>query len=529
MIKKIHKDTLLVFTSAGMYSISQSIESLWFVCMVAIVPLMYALTPYKNPKRALCLGIMWGVAITTGIAYWIIHALLFHYDKSPVFALAFFLLFAAIPVGILYGLFFVLFTLFQRRTGIFLHCVFPSLWVVSEYIRELVPVFIPWGLAGYAAAGNIYIAQTASLTGVYGLSFIVALLNGMFFRASSEMAQRFASMRWKTSGFRSILIGGPLLSLSAIFIAIFLLVAYGNFSLQEWRTVSGNVSSDKRDFRATIIQGSHDVKERWNDRSFELRLAEYLYLTEKAMRGCQSDNVVIWPETILNSPAAFSGRSLGLIFSSIPDSSVLLAGGVREDSLSNVYNSILQMQGGKITGWYDKRTLLPFAEYTPFGATILGKFYDSPDSFRAGEEPSILEMSGIPVGASICFESTYPSHIAASVRNGAQILVNVSNDTWFGRTSQPQQHHRIARVRAIEAGRYMLRSSNSGISSIIAPTGEVIAEIGLGEVGSIQATIRPLVEMTPYHSHGNLIILISLAVSIFSMAARALTGSYYHE
>jgi len=526
MIKSILTASMLVFVSAVLYSLSQSVESVWFLSIIALIPLMYAVTREKSCKRLLGFGILWGVSITSGTAYWIIHALLFHYEKSPLFAFSFFLFLVALPVGILYGLFFPLFTLFEHRTGIFLCCIFPSLWVISEYIRELVPVFIPWGLAGYAAAGDIRVAQAASLIGVYGLSFITALFNGLFFKAFSEMSSRIISMRWKTAGFRFIFTGGPIYSLTAVLILIALLIVYGDFALKEWKPTCSIISNAEKEVRVTIVQGSHDVKERWNDRGFEPRLLAYLSLTEKAVQGSRSENIVVWPETILNSPVAFSARSMGLISSSIPDGCVLLSGGVREDSFSNSYNSILQIQDGRIAGWYDKRVLLPFAEYTPFGAMILGKFYDSPDRFHKGFKTSILEIDGIPVGASICFESVYPSYIAGSVQRGARILVNVSNDSWFGRTSQPRQHHRIARMRAIEARRYLVRSSNSGISSVIAPTGEVIAETGLGEIGAISASIRPVNVISPYHRHGDLIVLISLAVTIISLVARALPARH---
>jgi len=294
------------------------------------------------------------------------------------------------------------------------------------------------------------------------------------------------------------------------------LMAYGDMALREW-SPANNASPGEELVGVAIVQGGHDVRERWNDRSFGIRLLEYISLTGKAPYKWNGRKIVIWPETILNSHGAFSAASLGLISSSIPDNSNLLSGGVRKDTYSRVYNSVVLIKGGKIAGWYDKHILLPFAEYTPLGAAFLGKFHDAPDIFTRGSGPRLLGVAGIPLGVSICFESAYPSHIAKSVQSGARILVNVSNDSWFGRTSQPFQHHRIARVRAIESRRYMARASNSGISSVIAPSGEVLAKIGLGEKGAVYSSIRPMDGISPYNRYGNVMVMISLAVSIISM------------
>lgn len=516
MRERTFKARVLVFTSALLYSLSQSIECLWFLSFISLAPLLYALTRERSGIRLASLGLQWGVLMATGTAYWIVHALLSHYEKSPFFTLLFFLFLVALPVGILSGLFFTIFGLFERRKTLFLCCIFPSLWVISEYIREIVPVFIPWGLAGYAAAGDIRLAQAASSIGVYGLSFLVALVNGLIFKTIIQFHHSSLCMRRGSAPLCSIIACGPFATMSVTMIIMASLMAYGDMALREW-SPANNASPGEELVGVAIVQGGHDVRERWNDRSFGIRLLEYISLTGKAPYKWNGRKIVIWPETILNSHGAFSAASLGLISSSIPDNSNLLSGGVRKDTYSRVYNSVVLIKGGKIAGWYDKHILLPFAEYTPLGAAFLGKFHDAPDIFTRGSGPRLLGVAGIPLGVSICFESAYPSHIAKSVQSGARILVNVSNDSWFGRTSQPFQHHRIARVRAIESRRYMARASNSGISSVIAPSGEVLAKIGLGEKGAVYSSIRPMDGISPYHRYGNVMVMISLAVSIISM------------
>ncbi len=524
MTSDTFRPSLLVVLSAALYSISLSCDTFWFCSLFSLVPFLYVIERESTRPRVFIHGACWGVLATAGTSYWLFHALVVHYGKSVPFSFLFFFFLAALPMAILYGFLSSLYRLSDRRRYWFYCAVFPSLWVVSEIIREILPVFIPWGFAGYGAAGNILFAQIADIAGIYGLSFAAVLINAllfMFMTGINIVWDANPTRRWRTVSFPG---SRHLIPIAISVFTVAVIFLYGSFRIYEWNNSTDLIPRGATTIGAVVVQGSHELRDRWDDRSFEIRLQTYLMLTEKALESPVAGvpGLIIWPETVLNSPRAFYPLALSRISKSVPAGSVLLSGGVRPSPGKKLYNSVIMIENAGISRWYDKNILLPFAEYRPFNSGLLGEFYNAPDRFSRGNTPGILENDYARIGVSICFESAYPRFIRRSVAGGAQLLVNVSNDAWFGRTSQPYQHHLMARVRSIENRRFTVRASNGGVSSIISPLGEIIAQTGLFERKAITGTVVCLDRKSVYTSYGDVVLLFPLAVLIISFCVNFL-------
>ena len=179
------------------------------------------------------------------------------------------------------------------------------------------------------------------------------------------------------------------------------------------------------------------------------------------------------------------------------------------------------MSGKEGETFYDKNILLPYAELAPFGP-VLGSFYTAPTGFLGGDTPPAARTGAGTIGLSICFESVYPWHVRRSVASGALCLVNISNEGWFGRSSEPPLHLRQASVRAIENRRFMARASNNGYSAIMAPTGEIESVSGLFTRQCVTGEILMLESKTIYTMLGDWILYVAAAVLLVLLVAALL-------
>ncbi|MFP4453418.1 MAG: apolipoprotein N-acyltransferase [Desulfobacterales bacterium] len=220
--------------------------------------------------------------------------------------------------------------------------------------------------------------------------------------------------------------------------------------------------------------------------------------------------VIVWPETVLNHPEALAGPFFADMTRMLGKQNLLIAGGLKRKP-RGVHNSIYVLDGGHPRQRYDKHILLPYSERAPAVGPLF-RFYDAPDRFIPGTTPACLDTSSGRVGMSVCFEILYPGYIRRSVRQGAEFLVNVSNDSWFGDSVMPGAHLRAARARAVETGRWLLRASNSGISAVIAPDGSVTAESDLFRAQRISGSFAPLTGTTVYTQGGEWLFFFTLTV-----------------
>ncbi|MFO7596013.1 MAG: apolipoprotein N-acyltransferase [Desulfocurvibacter africanus] len=258
--------------------------------------------------------------------------------------------------------------------------------------------------------------------------------------------------------------------------------------------------------RVGIVQGNIDQSLKWDPGYQTDTVSRYIDLSEKLVRQNPVD-LLVWPETALPFFLQELTHEGARVRNLARTQEILLLTGspAYEFDLANnryiMYNRtfLLGPQGGTM-GQYDKMHLVPFGEYVPLGGILpLTKLVQAVGDFREGTDGQPLAGGNLALGVLICYETIFPALAQERVTKGASVLVNMSNDAWFGQTSAPRQHLQLAALRAVEQGRYMIRSTNTGISAIIDPRGRIVQETELFKTASLSGNISAIYETTVYH------------------------------
>ncbi|MEO7773421.1 MAG: apolipoprotein N-acyltransferase [Steroidobacteraceae bacterium] len=366
----------------------------------------------------------------------------------------------------------------------------PAAWLFSEWWRGWFLSGFPWLSLGYSQS-DTWLASLAPVVGVYGLSALLLLSSGALFTLwRGKRKQRIAA---------AIVLVLP-------WLAALLLARV------EWTRSSGEAVS------IAILQGAIPQDMKWQANNLQHTLDLYADLNEQAL-GAQ---LIVWPEAAAPDLANNLTKYLGEIHSrSARNGSDVVMGVVRvDDDGERYFNSMLAL--GPTVQFYDKGHLVPFGEYFPVPAFVRSwlRLMSLPYSdFTAGAaRQAPLQAAGIKLAASICYEDAYATSQLAAVR-ASGMLVNVTNDAWFGRSSARHQHFQIARLRAIEAQRYLLRAANDGITAVIGPRGQVVAQAPQFEPAVLRASAVPRGGVTPFLRFGNWPV-ITLASLAFGLALR---------
>jgi apolipoprotein N-acyltransferase len=280
--------------------------------------------------------------------------------------------------------------------------------------------------------------------------------------------------------------------------------------------------------RLRIVQANVDQAEKWRPENSAEIFTDYLDLTRSG--GLDGVDIVIWPETAVPFLLADASEALTAIAAALPEGTALLAGSARhveernaegELESSRVFNSLLVVDDqGRVVGSYDKVHLVPLGEYLPFQDFLesLGfmQLTGVRGGFSEGRGPRLLAIPGAPPASPlICYEIIFPDEV---ITRGARPgwMLNVTNDAWFGSSAGPYQHFHQAQVRAVEQGLPVARAANTGISAVIDPYGRVLAEVGLGERGFIDADLPKVGPLTLFAQLG---IVLEIAILALALAA----------
>lgn len=380
---------------------------------------------------------------------------------------------------------------------------FPFLWTALELARTHLFTGFPWMLLGYALSGETYLRQAADLAGVYGLSFLLALSGVSLYLAGKAWSERT--------------LGAALPRLAPGAASILFLVVYG---------LAANAAPDSRGagqemWRAGIAQGGIDQNVKWEPSNQLNTLDIYGDLTSKARDAGAS--AVIWPETAAPFFYGWDAELSRRVDAIAAEAGVpLIFGAPWFDPAEGgrFYNSVFHLDGrGVLAGRYDKRRLVPFGEYIPLRRVLffLRKLTVGADDFSPGTKSSLFSLNGARVSASVCYEAIFPGILRDGVREGATVLVNVTNDAWFGDTVAPRQHLAMARLRCVELRRPMFRAANSGISAVIDSGGGIVASLGLFRRGIVVGEVRPGTEMTLYAKTGEIFGISCIIISFFTL------------
>ncbi len=345
----------------------------------------------------------------------------------------------------------------RRRAGIGLALAgAPAIWVVAEWTRGWLLGGFPWGLLGYSQYRLLPTIQIAELTGVYGVSFLVVAVNAAL--AGLQILPGPAGRRGLLAA--ALLVGGSL--------------AFGLSRLSE--------TAEPETVSVALVQPSIDQPLKW-DRARQTQTIEtYLALTKEAIAA--SVDLVVWPETA--SPTVFrrdhelQARLRGLVAAA--GTSVLVGSVDVTDSAPARYtNSVFWFTNRGIEGRYDKMHLVPFGEYVPLSSVIgfVRSWAEFIAELEPGPGPVVFQGPPAPFAVVICYEGIFPELVRELVRGGARLLVNMTNDAWFGQTSGPLQHLAMYPLRAVENRIAIGRAANTGVSAFISPTGQIESEAGL--------------------------------------------------
>lgn len=465
-----------------------------WISWVMLVPMFLSVVNIRL-FTAFRLGFLSGFVHFATLLYWVDHTMQTYGGLPPYLSVpALFLL--ASYLSCFVGFFCLLVNRYWKNSLVMLVIV-PSFWVCVEYLRSFLFTGFPWELLGYSQYLNFRIIQISDVTGVYGVSFLIVLVNIALYAACI----RFQANRAYKKAYHLSPAGLPLLIAAGLFICVW---SYGYF---QFRTTNEMILKAP-EIRVAVVQGNIDQQAKW-DPAFKLEtINRYGRLSMLARK--QKAELLVWPETALPFyfPDSHKYSELALAWIRKIGTHVIFGAPSYRQNNDHIdyYNSAyLVSPKGRILGKYNKVHLVPFGEYVPLKKwfPFLGKMVVHIGDFSSGNNEHPILLDGFRIGMLICYEIIFPELSAASTQQGSAFLVNLTNDAWYGWTSAPYQHFSMSVLRAVENKRAVIRSANTGISGFIYPTGKVHATTGLFKQACLTASIPLLNQKTVYSRIGD--------------------------
>jgi apolipoprotein N-acyltransferase len=492
------RDILLSFFSGTLLILSFPNFDLEILAWFALVPLLFAIDG-KELYQAFKLGVFTGFISFLGILYWIIVAV-HTYGNVPLILSGLILLLLVAYLSLFTGAFAFLLRLIQIRSGIQTILFAPILWVALEHLRSFFLTGFPWAYLGHTQYLNLPFIQMSDITGVYGLSFVILLVNATFFSIFRQ---------WPKKHFPS----------KEAILTLVVFIGFLIYGYVKMRHVDQEIIQHPS-LKVALVQGNIDQSIKW-DESFQLEtLKIYQRLSMKAAED--KPDLMIWPETA--TPFFFQeAKEYQPLVLEIPEktNSTLLLGTPFykvEHGKIDYYNSAILVSPAKdLIGRYDKIHLVPFGEYIPLKKILFfieSSIGEGIGNFKSGKEIINLSFPQGKFGVLICFEIIFPDLCRRFVKKGADFLVTITNDAWFGRTAAPYQHLSIAAFRAVENRVFIARAANTGISAFIDPKGKIVKQGDIFTEEVLNGTIHPMKEKTFYTLYGDVFAWICSSLSI---------------
>jgi apolipoprotein N-acyltransferase len=380
----------------------------------------------------------------------------------------------------------------------------PVVWVATELGRTHLFTGFPWVLLGYSQTTVLPVAQLASIFGVYGVSMLVAAVGTAL--AGCAEAGKGAKSAKNAKAFM------PLAATIAVVIAL------GVWGAR--RAAASDMTRSGDRIRVGLIQGNVSLAERSDAAKLPAIFESYIRMSRQAI--AEGAELVIWPESATpfrfeDDPASAARIRTLAQQARVP---ILLGSDQMTPAKAGIptkyYNSAFLVRADGTTGGaYRKMHLVPFGEYVPakqiffFAAPLVEAVSD----FSAGDDPTLLPIGRHNVSTAICYEVVYPDLVRRFVVGGSELLTTITNDAWFGETSAPYQHFEQASMRAIEEGRYLVRSANTGVSGIVDPYGRVLEKTAIFQPAVLVGDARFLQTSTFYARHGDVLAYASVVAA----------------
>jgi len=516
-VRQIHPSAwLLVLLSALLQTLIFPLAGWYVLSWLALAPLLLALLRARpaselrvsgsvrlqpaTPAQGFLLAYLCGIFWYAGTCYWVYDTMRQFGGLNPAMAALVLVLFCCY-LGLYHGIFGGLLALLAgsprdvRRPLI----VAPFLWVAVELARTRITGF-PWNLLGTAQVENAALCRIAAVTGVYGLSFEILLVN-------VALAAVFLVPREK----RGAMLAAALAAASV---------------LQAGKLIEAPAAPADR--TALLVQQNIPVAADWSQGNyFHQTIEDLISLTEKSAAAQQNPkaDLIVWPE----SPAPFflTDPRFGTAVSGLARNAEawVVAGAIGSGPSVNksvqppLYNSaVLVAPNGALTGRYDKVHLVPFGEYLPFPSlfSFAGGLTQEVGQFEHGTSRAALAAGDQRLGVFICYESVFPGEVRQFADHGAQVFVNISNDGWYGDSGAYAQHLNQTRMRAIENDRWLLSATDTGVTAAIDPWGRLVAQIPRKQRATLVAPYALISGTTFYTRHGD---WFAIACAIISLGA----------
>ena len=379
----------------------------------------------------------------------------------------------------------------------------PVVWIATELGRTHLFTGFPWVLLGYSQTTVLPVAQLGSIFGVYGVSMLVAAV-------STAVVMTVENAKRATTGAKAF---GPVAAAVAVVMTV---AAWG-----ARRVTASDMTRSGDPIRVGLIQGNVSLEERSDVAKQPSIFESYIRMSRQAI--AEGAELVVWPESATpyrfeDDPVAAARIRTLAQQARVP---ILLGSdqvtAAQKGIPTKYFNSAFLVRADGTTGGaYRKMHLVPFGEYVPakqiffFAAPLVEAVSD----FSAGDEPTLLPIGRHNVSTAICYEVVYPDLVRQFVVGGSELLTTITNDAWFGATSAPYQHFEQASMRAIEEGRYLVRSANTGVSGIVDPYGRVLEKTAIFQPAVLVGDARFLQTSTFYARHGDVLPYASVVATV---------------
>ena len=475
----------------------------WPLLFVALVPLLLV-TLSARPGRSALVGFVCGLVTHLALLYWIL-IVLGRYGGLPFYLSLPGLVLLAAYMALYPAVFCALLSLLagrswhRERPVASLVWLAPVLWVGLDWLRSVLFTGFPWMDLGYGLYAQPQLIQSADLGGHHLVTFGVVLCNSLLVGIVDRQRR---DVRWNIHRERGLLL-----------LACATLVFLGGYSAVRYR-VAVHYGPRALQAQVAVVQGNVDQMVKWSPAFKTATVDTYLRLSREAI-GEADVELVVWPETALpfypqrdqltGRLAAFTGTANTWLLTGAP--LFTLTPQTDGSELVRHYNgAILLGPDGRIAASHAKQHLVPFGEYVPLRPYLpfLEPLVVSIGDFAAGTSDEPLALGPMRLGMLICYESIFPEIARQSVTRGANLLVNLTNDAWYGRSSAPHQSMAMAVFRAVENKRALVRAANTGISGFVDPVGRIVERTGLFVEAALVSRMPLLDGQTVFNRQGHL-------------------------
>ncbi|MDY6848734.1 MAG: apolipoprotein N-acyltransferase [Thermodesulfobacteriota bacterium] len=449
---------------------------------IGLLPLL--LCGRERPFRS---GFITGLVFFAVVLYWLNIVMTTYGGLHPLLSVAAYLM-LVVYLALYWGA--TLWTAVRvgRRFNLSLIFLLPVSWIAFEFLRSFMLSGFPWATLGYTQHERLLLLQSADLFGVYGLSFLLVMANAVGFEI---LRSRKGDRKF------------PVLGTSILLLLLAAALGYGGMRLN-------SAEIEGSPLTVNLVQGNIDQGIKWNPEYQQHTIDTYRDLSLQASADHPAD-LTVWPESA--TPFYFQERSaLSRQVRRVPQliDGYLLFGSPAYEQVNQEYrylnSAFLLSSEGEILGRSDKVHLVPFGEYVPLKTFLpfIDKLVVGIGDFSPGTVTT-LSMNGASVGVLVCFEGIFPELARDIVRQGSDLLVNITNDAWFGRSSAPYQHLAMTRFRAVENRIWIARAANTGISAFISPRGEILAATPIFKPAVASAQVRLGAGFSLYCSWGDVL------------------------